>query len=360
MGLFQNLTKQLDILTIGDIAIDVFIRLKEAHVHCNINRTDCEISMKFGDKIPFESATEIAGVGNSANAAVSGARLGLRTAMVGHIGNDANGEKCLANLRHNGVSTAYIYKHNIPTNYHYVLWFEDERTILVKHESFPYHLPKVKPPKWLYLSSLSSNSESYHDEIAAWLESNPGIKLCFQPGTFQIKLGTPRLKTIYERSDVFVVNVEEAQRILGHKETGSNGSDSVKELMVELAKLGPKLVLVTDGPKGAYMHIPHYVAERGASGEAIGDMHKSSGFWYMPIYPDPKPPIERTGCGDAFASTFISALIMGMSPIQALEWAPVNPMSVVQDIGAQRGLLSREDLEKLLKEKPSDYEAKVI
>lgn len=353
-------TKQLDVLTIGDIAIDVFIRLKEARVHCSINHTNCEISMKFGDKIPFESATEIAGVGNSANAAVSSARLGLRSAMLGHIGKDANGKKCLANLRRNKVSTDYIYEHNIPTNYHYVLWFEDERTILVKHESFPYYLPNIKPPKWLYLSSLSSNSESYHDEIAKWLEENPSIRLCFQPGTFQIKLGQARLQALYKRSEVFVVNVEEAQRILGREETGSSGSESVKELMIELAKFGPKLILVTDGPKGAYMHIPHYIAERDSTGQEIGDMHKASGFWYMPIYPDPKAPVERTGCGDAFASTFISALIMGKTAIQALEWAPINPMSVVQDIGAQRGLLNKPDLEKLFANKPADYRANVI
>jgi hypothetical protein len=35
-------------------------------------------------------------------------------------------------------------------------------------------------------------------------------------------------------------------------------------------------------------------------------------------------------------------------------------MSVVQYIGAQEGLLSREALEKYLAERPADYEARVI
>lgn len=359
---FTNIfAKQLDLLAIGDVAIDVFIRLKEAKVHCQINHSECEISMKFADKIPFESATEIAGVGNSANAAVSISRLGLKSGLIAHVGKGANGQKCMDALKRNKVSTTHVYEHNIPTNYHYVLWFEDERTILVKHESFPYSLPNIAPnPKWVYLSSLGKNSEDYHKEILEWLESEPEIKLCFQPGTFQLGLGTEKLAGLYKRADVLAVNVEEAQRMLGQKEVGFTNTDDIKKLFVELAKLGPKIILITDGPSGAYMHIPHYESAKDSSGKEISDKQNSTGFWYMPIYPDPKPPYERTGCGDAFASTFVAALILGKLPVEALEWAPVNPMSVVQDIGAQRGLLDRPTLENLLKNRPDNFHAKPI
>jgi ribokinase len=79
-----------------------------------------------------------------------------------------------------------------------------------------------------------------------------------------------------------------------------------------------------------------------------------------PIYPDPKPPLERTGCGDAFASTFVTALALGRSPLEALTWAPVNPMSVAQFVGAQEGLLTKEQLEWWLKKAPGDYRVKEI
>ena len=46
--------KNIDFLAIGDITTDAFIRLKEAKVHCRIDDADCEISMRFGDKVPFE------------------------------------------------------------------------------------------------------------------------------------------------------------------------------------------------------------------------------------------------------------------------------------------------------------------
>jgi ribokinase len=80
----------------------------------------------------------------------------------------------------------------------------------------------------------------------------------------------------------------------------------------------------------------------------------------MPPYPDPKPPFERTGAGDAFASTFTVALALGKTLEEALMWGPVNSASVVQDIGAQRGLLSRAQIEEWLAKAPTDYKPRKL
>jgi sugar/nucleoside kinase (ribokinase family) len=73
------------------------------------------------------------------------------------------------------------------------------------------------------------------------------------------------------------------------------------------------------------------------------------------MYPDSRPAFERTGCGDAWASTFVSALAMGKAPLEAMVWAPVNPMSVAQFIGAQEGLLTLDQLEWWLHRAPEEY-----
>ena len=75
----------------------------------------------------------------------------------------------------------------------------------------------------------------------------------------------------------------------------------------------------------------------------------------MPMYPDPKPPFERTGAGDAFSSTFVVALASGLRIEEALRWGPINSMSVVQYVGAREGLLSRYKIEKFLENAPPDY-----
>ena len=120
------------------------------------------------------------------------------------------------------------------------------------------------------------------------------------------------------------------------KETGD-----VKELLNDLAKLGPKIVLITDGPRGAYLF-------------------DGAETFFMPPYPDPKPPYNRTGAGDAYTSTFVSMLALGKTPEEAFRFAPINSMSVVQQLGAQRGLLSLEQIEKYLASAPTDYSPKKI
>jgi len=75
----------------------------------------------------------------------------------------------------------------------------------------------------------------------------------------------------------------------------------------------------------------------------------------MPIYPDPKPPFERTGAGDAFSSTFVAAIMKGATVEGALLWAPINAMSVVQKVGAQAGLLSVHQIDQYLRLAPSSY-----
>jgi len=177
---------QIDFFAIGDIVTEPFIRLKDAEVHFEINNEACTICMRWGDKIPYESATICAAVGNASNAAISAARLGLNSALRAYVGDDRFGPECLDVLKSEKVSTDYmVTEPGKMTNYHYVLWYADNRTILVKHEAFTYTVPELSSaPKWIYLSSLAANSQPYHDAIAAWLKKYPESKLAFQPGTF--------------------------------------------------------------------------------------------------------------------------------------------------------------------------------
>src|SRR3989338_4222342 len=328
--------EQYDFISIGDTVTDAFIKLKEAEVHCDINKANCTICMRFGDKIPYEDVFVVPAVGNSANAAVSAARLGLQSALVANIGDDYFGKECLDVFTAEKVGTEYITAHKgYKTNYHYVLWYDADRTILVKHQEYPYRLPDIGNPRWIYLSSAGDNSLPFHGEIDKYLTAHPNVKLAFQPGTYQIKFGIEKLSGIYRRAEAFFCNKEEAQRILETKE------GDIKTLMKMIALLGPKIVSITDGVNGAY-------AYDGATA------------WSIPLYPDPKPPLQRTGAGDAFSSTFTVALALGKSVPEALTWGPINSMSVVQGIGARQGLLDMPQLEQYLKNAPAHYKPSMI
>ncbi|MCX6738802.1 MAG: PfkB family carbohydrate kinase, partial [Candidatus Parcubacteria bacterium] len=69
----------------------------------------------------------------------------------------------------------------------------------------------------------------------------------------------------------------------------------------------------------------------------------------------PAPPYDRTGAGDAYSSTIAECLVLGKTLEEALLWAPINSMSVVQKIGAQEGLLHPEEIEEWLTKAPEGY-----
>lgn len=328
------MAEQSDVVCIGDIVTDAFIKLIDDQAVTYKNDDGKWLAMQFGTKLPYDHVEILEAVGNAANAAVAFARLGLDSAFVTNVGNDQHGRDMIASLDKDEVKTHFVrINHGKKSNYHYVLWYKEERTILIKHEEYDYHWPHFRPaeiPKWAYFSSISNHAIPYHDQVADWLEQNPSIKLAFQPGTFQMEAGTERLKRIYARSEVLILNREEAVLVTG------GDYNNLHDLLDRLHGLGAVIAVLTDGPDGAYA--------------SDGQQRLK-----MPLYPDPAPPKERTGAGDAFASTFVAALIKGNTLEGALQWAPINSMNVVQEVGAQAGLLDEKHLEEFLRKSPDWY-----
>lgn len=330
---------QIDVMCVGDLVTDAFIKLFDDQAEVQDTDRGPLLAIPFATKLPFEYAEVINAVGNSPNAAVNFASLGLNTALVSNVGSDTAGRDIIATLEKKKVNTEFVrINRGKVSNYHYVLWYKDERTILIKHEDYRYVWPRFTKrdiPKWMYFSSISEKALDMHDEIADWLDDNPEIKLAFQPGTFQMKAGAKRLKRIYKRCDIVACNREEAVFI-----TGGN-YDDMHDLFNKFHDMGCKIVVISDGPKGSYA----------SDGE---------NRYKMPLYPDPKPPLERTGAGDAFTSTFIAAMIKGNTIDGALQWAPISSMNVVQHVGAQAGLLSERELASLLRKAPDWYKPERI
>jgi ribokinase len=327
------MSETFDFVAIGDVVTDAFIRIEQASVYFDEKDHEEKLAFTNGAKIPYEFVKVIPAVGNSANAAVSAVRLGLKTAFVTDLGDDEHGKEIFETLKNQGVDIDFAHVHpGKLSNYHYVLWYKAERTILIKHEDYDRTFPNVGSPKWIYMSSLGDNTLPYHQGIMEYLKTNPEVKLAFQPGTFQIKMGTEALKEIYTHTEVFFCNKEEAQIILKIPEA------PCPDLARKMSELGPKISVITDGPKGAYAYDS-----------------KTDEMWFMPPYPDPAPPYDRTGAGDAFSSTFAACLALGKTVEEAFKWAPINSMSVVQKIGAQEGLLHPNEIEEWLAKAPENY-----
>ncbi|HEY1041535.1 MAG TPA: carbohydrate kinase family protein [Candidatus Paceibacterota bacterium] len=327
-----------DFVGIGDIVVDSFIELAQATVNDTPNGKT--ITMPFADKIPFKSEKIVSGVGNSANACVSAARLGLKTAFFGIIGTDHYGELCKSVLDREAI-TPFLEYSTLQTNHHIVLSYQAERTILVNHQAYDYSklLAQLSTLtiKTLYISSLSPDASILYPGILEYCTSHPETYLVFQPGTFQLKNSQdPTIKELYKRCNLLVVNKEEAELV-----TTMPHNTPINLLAKKLHEIGPDTLAITDGPAGSYLS------------------HMSEIF-YLPQYPDIAPPIERTGAGDAFASTLASYITKGFKPLDALMRAPINSMNVVQHTGAQVGLLTSEAIENYLAHAPTTYKIQKV
>lgn len=325
-------------LAIGDIFTDAFIQLREDKARIDIEPDgNKRLSMEFGSKPPYEGVDIVQAVGPSPNAAVAFAKLGLRVDLRAFLGDDVPGKDSLTYLQKMGVNTRMLsVQKGMKSNYYYVLRYGADRTILVKNEAYDYSWkePEEKPD-WIYLSLISESAWQLHEDLLVYLEKNPEIKLAFQPGTFHFDWGKEKLARIYKRSYITVMNREEAALVTG------KATESVRELATSLHELGPEVVIITDGPDGSYASFDGKIIK-------------------MPNFPDIAPPLDRTGAGDAFASTIVAGLALNEPIETALRWAPVNSMSVVQKIGAQAGLLTQAEIEEYLKTAPPDYKTEEL
>lgn len=323
------------IVAVGDIASEALITLSKDSIEVTGGKNNQKIAVGLGAKIASKSAEVQDAVGGAANAAVAFSRLGVQPSLMSWLGNDTVGRQSLRYLRGHGVDmSGVVLERSKRSNYHYVLRHGAERTIIAQYESFDYRWREPDcVPDWLYLSMISGESWDLHEGLVDYLKNNPSIKLAFQPGASHFDWGRQKLGDLLGRSEVVIMNVDEAMDLTGRSVR------NIDPLLRLIHEYGPDLVVITDGPRGAFAY-------------------DGTTKFEVPKYPDSAKPVDRTGAGDAFAATLVAELAKGGSIEEALLRAPINSMSVVQHLGAQGGLLDSRQIGAYLKKSPDDYAVK--
>ncbi len=307
----------IDIITIGSATRDVFLSSKDFQVIQSEKfaggAAEC---VTLGAKIDVEDCTLSTG-GGATNAAATFVKLGFETGIITRIGDDEPGRDILADLLSLKIDTSLVK--NVKggkTAYSTLLTTSSgERTALVYRgvsaEFAASDIPfKTLKCSWLYVSSLSGNIELLTKIVAHAKKMN--AKIAVNPGGGELAKA-PQLRQILTGVDVILVNLEEAQLL-----TGMDTKDG-KELAGALAKVS-KIAVVTDGGKGAYAaqaKSRYYAKNRGVKS------------------------ISRTGAGDAFGSGCVAALAKGLDIENALQVGTLNAESVIQHVGAKKGILTK-------------------
>ena len=309
-----------DLLSIGDASIDVFMTPTESETLCRIDTKECFIAFSYGDKIPVKNLEFSVG-GNAANNVVGVRRLGVNSAIVLTLGDDNIGNLIVDKLKKENVDVTYVIQQvGTSSNYSTIINYTGERTILTYHAPRSYEFPVQLPvTPWIYLTSMGESFKPFYNHFVEWLRKNSSIKLAFNPGTWQLKSGLEAMKDVLSLTYVIYINREEAEKLSGF--TQSEGKE--RDLLTAVSKLGPKVVIITNGGGGSYVF--------------DGQRFIKAGILPVDAY-------ERTGAVDAFGSGSLAAIIKGKSLEEALLWGTVNSASVIGYVGPQKGLVKESDM----------------
>ena len=313
-----------NLVTLGDIKLDVFIDLgDDAKLQCGVKRDTCEIVMRYGEKIPVDSAVSMM-AGSAANIAIGARRLGSAVSIISVVGQDTTATLAYDGLKKEGISTQYVTQNGGQSSFSAVLNVQGESTILAVHRPHTYTLPDNLQTHWLFLTEMGANYKNLYRDVIARAQKD-GMKIGINPGAIQLEDLDDVLFALLEHTELLMVNKEEAQRLC------QCDLEEAPSLLATLHELGPHTVIVTNGREGAY----------------ASDGKKS---YHAPMFPGER--VEATGAGDAFSTGVLAALIAQQPLALALAWGSANAASVVQYVGPQEGLLTRTQLSARLAEHP--------
>ncbi|MGA6162970.1 ribokinase [Amycolatopsis magusensis] len=246
--------------------------------------------------------TELLPGGKGANTAVAASLLGAQVAMVGAIGDDANGRLLLGALREAGVRVDLVRTADRPTGAAYIVVTPDgENSILVSPGANSALEPSALDGAFDDARVLAVSMEIplptvEHAVIAA---SEAGVR---------VLLNLSPVAEVSERAlaavDVLLVNEHEAAWLLGDADADPRG----------LLELGPFSAVLTRGARGALV-----ITEDGTT-----------------EVPSPEvEAVDTTGAGDAFTGALAASLAEGATLVDAARLAvKVAAISVTRS-GAQ-------------------------
>lgn len=304
--------KQFDVLTIGETLIDCIAQEKG---------------------IPLTQIThfkEYLG-GSPANIACAVSRLGGRSALISKVGNDAEGQMCLEELRKANVDTSEVYVDpNLPTSRAYVSRTEGTPEFRMVRgadatlRSAELDIDIITHAGVIHASTFSLSADPLRSTVIEALTHahNTGTQVSLDPNFHpQVwpdhKEALHVLKQLYPLVSLTKPSLDDAIRLFGAGLTQDTYMD-------KFLNMGVELVVLTSGPE--------YVL--------IGNRHGYRA--YIPV--PPTHVADVTGAGDWFWAAFLMAHLDGLPHLEAARFAIKIAARKIGTVGPISTLIDRKTL----------------
>lgn len=312
-------TRSLDLLVVGEVNPDLIV-------------SDPDPRPAFGQAERLVREIRLTIGSSSAITACAAARLGLRVAMVGVVGDDVFGRFMTEALRERGVDVSGIrVTDQQPTGASVVLSDGNDRAILTARGTIgavgvqDVPLGLLERARHLHIGSWFLQDGLRPEAPALLARAHEArVTTSLDPNWDPAGGWDSGLRELLPALDVLFLNDVEVTRIAG--------MDGVEAAAVALAGLGAGsgiLVAVKCGPDGALL----------ASAEGI----------VARVGAYPVDALDTTGAGDTFDAAFLAALLDGAAPLDALRAAAVAGALATTSLGGTDGQPSATELDSALR-----------
>lgn len=300
--------KIIDVIGIGVSTLDIF--------------TVVEAFPK-SREVQKAAAMVLDGGGPVATAMVTLAKLGANTVMIDNLGDDWSASLILDGLAQQNVNTHYIEIFSQQSSSVANILVEKDtgaRAILYHPGSVPEvadiskYSSVVQSAKVLHINGRHLKACLQAIKIA----KSAGVKISFDGGANRYN---PSMKQIVPKADICIVAKEFALTYTGETRMDHAGS--------ALRKVGPELVVITDGINGSWI------------------FHQEVDMFHQPAYKIGNV-VDTTGCGDSYHGAFLYGLIHNMSLQKSAAFASAVAALNTQSLGGRKGLPTLEAVERFL------------
>ena len=264
--------------------------------------------------------------GKAANQAVTAARLGAETTLIGRVGNDAFGPALLDGLGAEGINTEHVQvdqAHASGAAFITLAPSGENAIISVPGANF-----SVTPEQVVDAADAISQADFALAQFAVPLEAVEQLIDIADATATRVQIDpTPvrdRLPHNFSRVFSTVPNETEAARITGVEITDV---ESAAAAASALRDMGLQIGVITLGAGGCVIRT-------------------EAGAWHVPGYA--VDVVDTTGSGDAFAAGFAVALAEGRPPAEAGAFANACGAIAATVFGAQPSLPHRDAVEALM------------
>ncbi|MBI2098692.1 MAG: carbohydrate kinase family protein [Candidatus Wildermuthbacteria bacterium] len=314
-----------DVITIGSAVRDVFARTKDIKAIKDkkfaVGEAAC---FSLGSKLNLDEVNFSVG-GGAINTAVTFANQGYKVAAIAQVGDDPEGQHIRDKSDSYGIHCDFLSQDkNHFTSFSFILSLPDGSRTVFRYKGASWYLKEENIPwmdlraQWLYVNHMAGES---HDVLPRLLKEakDRGMQIAWNPGSTQLEKKN-ELQQLMSYADLFIVNQEEASKIVGIP------YQKKKQIFKRLDELVHGRVIMTEGSKGV-------------------EVSDGKTLWSAGVLPlDKSEIVDRTGAGDAFGSGFVAALMRKPTNIEyAIQFASANATGVLTEWGAAHGLLKKGD-----------------